>query len=80
VSEVVADAEVEARALALAQQVSAGPQQAIRAIKEAVIEGMRLPLQQGLTFERKSFALRFDDPDKTEGIAARLDKRDPRFR
>ncbi|MEY2891340.1 MAG: hypothetical protein RJA98_1248 [Pseudomonadota bacterium] len=78
-SEVVADAQVEPRAIALAAQLAQGPQAAIRAIKEAVIEGMNLPLQQGLAFERKSFALLFDEADKTEGIRARLEKRPARF-
>jgi enoyl-CoA hydratase len=78
-SEVLPDEQVEPRALALAAQLAQGPQAAIRAIKEAVIEGMNLPLQQGLAFERKSFALLFDQPDKTEGITARLEKRTPQF-
>jgi enoyl-CoA hydratase len=78
-SEVVPDAEVQARALALATQLAAGPQQALRMIKECVLEGMNLPLQQGLQLERKSFQLLFATSDKTEGIRARLDKRPPRF-
>jgi len=51
-SEVLPDAEVETRALALAQQMAAGPQQALKFIKEAVLQGMQLPLEQGLQFER----------------------------
>lgn len=78
-SEVVADDAVEARALALATRLAAGPQAAIRAIKEAVIAGMNQPLQTGLEFERRSFALLFDDPDVREGTAARLEKRAPVF-
>lgn len=74
-SEVVADAEVEVRALAIATQLAQGPQQALQFIKEAVIEGMNLPLQQGLQLERKSFQLLFATADKIEGIRARLDKR-----
>jgi enoyl-CoA hydratase/carnithine racemase len=52
---------------------------ALRFIKEAVVAGMNLPLQQGLEFERKCFQLLFATADKTEGIRARLDKRTPRF-
>ena len=77
--EVLPDNQVEARALALAQQLAAGPQQALQFIKEAVLQGMHLPLDQGLQFERKSFQLLFATADKTEGIRARLDKRAPRF-
>lgn len=78
-SEVQPDAEVEPRALALARQFAAGPQAALRAIKEAVLQAHQTPLQQGLEFERKAFALLFDQADKTEGISARLEKRPARF-
>jgi enoyl-CoA hydratase/carnithine racemase len=74
-SEVVPDAQVEPRALALAAQLAQGPRQAIAFIKEAVLASMQLPLEQGLQFERKSFQLLFGTPDKTEGMRARLDKR-----
>jgi enoyl-CoA hydratase len=78
-SEVVADAEVETRALQLAAQLAALPAMSLQFIKEAVIEGMNLPLDQGLQFERKSFQLLFSTADKTEGIRARLEKRMPHF-
>ena len=51
----------------------------MRSIKRAVIDGMNLPLDQGLEFERKSFQLLFATADKTEGMRARLDKRPPVF-
>lgn len=79
VSEVVPDAEVEARALALASQLAALPVLALQFIKEAVLEGMNLPLDQGLQLERKSFQLLFSTADKSEGIRARLEKRPPQF-
>lgn len=75
----VPDTEVESRALALAGQLAQGPQQALRFIKEAVIQGMNLPLDQGLQMERKSFQLLFATGDKTEGIRARLQKRPAQF-
>jgi enoyl-CoA hydratase/carnithine racemase len=70
---------VEPRALALARQLAQGPQQALQFIKEAVIGGMNLPLEQGLQMERKSFQLLFATGDKTEGIRARLEKRPAKF-
>jgi enoyl-CoA hydratase len=79
VSEVADPEAVEPRAWALASQLAQGPQQALQFIKESVIEGMQLPLQQGLQFERKCFQLLFDSADTTEGIAARLEKRPPVF-
>jgi enoyl-CoA hydratase/carnithine racemase len=57
VSEVVAGDDLEARALALADPLARGPQAAISAIKEAVLAGTNRPLQAGLEFERRSFAL-----------------------
>lgn len=78
-SEVVADAAVETRAIELAVQLAAGPQHALQSIKEAVLQGMNLPLDQGLAFERKAFQLLFATADKTEGMRARLDRRAPVF-
>jgi len=79
VSELVADDEVEPRALQLATSLAALPELALQFIKEAVLEGMNLPLQQGLQLERKSFQLLFSTADKTEGIRARIDKRSAKF-
>ena len=79
VSEVVPDEEVETRALKLAVQLAKGPQHAIRSIKQAVLQSMNVPLEQGLELERKSFQLLFATQDKTEGIRARLEKRDAHF-
>ena len=79
-SELVPDADVEARALALASVLARGPQLAQQFIKESVIQSMSLPLEQGLQFDRKSFQLLFATADKTEGIRARLEKRPPVFK
>lgn len=79
VSETVPDDQTEARALALAGQLAALPTTALRFIKEAVLAGMNLPLEQGLAFERKSFQLLFDSADKREGILARMERRAARF-
>jgi enoyl-CoA hydratase len=78
-SALVSDADVESHALQIAVQLAALPSLSLQFIKEAVIEGMNLPLEQGLQFERKSFQLLFSTPDKTEGIRARLDKRRANF-
>ena len=78
-SEVVPDAEVEPRALEIARRLAAGPQRAIEFIKQAVVEGMSQPLQQGLEFERLCFQLLFADVDRSEGIQAKLEGRPVRF-
>jgi len=79
VSELVADSEVEPLSLQIAIQLAALPSLSLQFIKDAVISGMNLPLDQGLAFERKSFQLLFASPDKAEGIRARIDKRPANF-
>jgi enoyl-CoA hydratase len=78
-SEVVDDEQVKARALQLAGELAALPVQALRLIKEAVLEGMSSGLQSGLRFERRSFQTLFATQDKHEGMRARLEKRAPNF-
>jgi enoyl-CoA hydratase/carnithine racemase len=78
-SEVVSDELVEAKALEWAALMARGPQVALRSIKQSILQSMNMPLNQGLEFERKSFQLLFDTKDKTEGMRARLDKRDSQF-
>ena len=70
---------VEARALAMAQQLCALPAVALRLIKESVLMAMETPLSAGLEFERNAFQTAFASPDKHEGMRARLDKRPARF-
>jgi enoyl-CoA hydratase/carnithine racemase len=53
---------------------------AIQSIKKVVIEGMSLPLEQGLDYERKAFQLLFSTQDKVEGMRARLEKRPAKFK
>lgn len=79
VSEVVADTQVEERALQIAQELCELPPVALRLIKEAVLTGLDTGLQAGLAFERGAFQTVFATADKTEGMRARLDKRAPRF-
>jgi enoyl-CoA hydratase/carnithine racemase len=79
VSEVVPDAEVEQYVLDLAHRLELLPALSLQFIKEAVIQGMNLPLDQGLHLERKSFQLLFSTVDKGEGIRARIEKRPPQF-
>jgi enoyl-CoA hydratase len=80
ISELVDDDKVEASATALAIRLSALPTLSISFIKEAVLESMSLPLNVGLQFERKSFQLLFASDNKTEGISARLEKREAVFK
>lgn len=79
-SEVVADEEVQARALELAQQIVALPPLAIQQIKEVVIAGQDASLEAALMLERKAFQLLFASADQKEGMAAFMEKRAPVFK
>ena len=79
VSEVVPDAEVEARALALATQIAQMPPIAARQIKECVLAGQDMSLHSALMLEAKSIQLSFASHDQKEGMAAFLEKRKPGF-
>lgn len=79
VSEVLDDAAVEPRALALAAQLVALPAVALRLVKESVLMAMETPLTAGLAFERAAFQTTFATADKHEGMRARLDKRAAKF-
>jgi enoyl-CoA hydratase/carnithine racemase len=78
-SEVVPDAEVFSRALAIARTIAALPPLAILAIKEAVLAGEGSSLEAGLMLERKAFQLLFATADQKEGMRAFLEKRKPEF-
>ncbi|MBS7701815.1 enoyl-CoA hydratase-related protein [Chelatococcus asaccharovorans] len=80
VSEVVPDAEVLPRALALATAIAGLPPIAAREIKRAVLEGADLPLADGLALERRAFVQLFDTKDQKEGMMAFLEKRPADFK
>jgi enoyl-CoA hydratase len=79
VSEMVADGEVLARALAIASTIAALPPLAVMQIKEAVLAGEDSSLEAGLMLERKAFQLLFSSSDQKEGMRAFLEKRKPEF-
>lgn len=75
VSEVVDDAKTLEAALTMATVIAQMPPIAIAQIKEVVLAGMDLPLEQSLMLERKAFQLLFDTQDQKEGMQAFLQKR-----
>ena len=79
-SEVVADGEVQARAVELATRIALAPPIAVAQIKEAVLAGQDAPLATALALERKAFLLLFASEDQKEGMRAFLDKRKPEFK
>lgn len=79
VSEVVPDAEVEKRAVAMAVKIAELPPLAIQLAKEAVIRGMDASLETGLTLESRTLQLLFASQDQKEGMTAFIEKRKPKF-
>lgn len=79
VSEVVADADVQSRALELAVLIARRPPLAVTQIKEVLLAGADAALDTGLMLERKAFQLLFASRDQKEGMHAFLDKREPEF-
>lgn len=80
VSELVADAEVEKRAVEMAVQIAELPPLAIEQAKEAVLRGMDASLDTGLALEAKSIQLLFSSEDQKEGMAAFIEKRKAKFK
>ena len=79
VSEVVPDAEVEKRAVAMAAQIAELAPLAVQQAKEAVLRGMDASLETGLTLETRTLQMLFASKDQKEGMAAFIEKRKPKF-
>ncbi len=76
-SEVVADDQVQSRALELAEMIAGMPPLAVMQIKEVLLAGQDASLDTALMLERKAFQLLFDSADQKEGMRAFLEKRKP---
>ena len=79
VSRVVpADALVD-EAVKVAAEIAALSRPAVAMAKEAVNRAFETPLSEGLRFERRLFHSTFATKDRAEGMAAFIEKREPRF-
>jgi enoyl-CoA hydratase len=78
-SEVVDDANVIARAIALATELASLPPLALQSAKQAILQGETASLEQGMFMERKAFEVLFASHDKREGMQAFLEKRNAEF-
>ncbi|MET0765752.1 MAG: enoyl-CoA hydratase/isomerase family protein [Blastococcus sp.] len=70
---VVPDDEVYSTAMAMAAKFAAGPPRALAAAKQAIDEGLDLPLAEGLKLESRLFAELFDTEDKNIGMGSFLE-------
>ncbi len=78
-SEVVPDAEVESRALAVAQMIAGMPPLAAQQIKEVILAGEDAALDTALRLETKGLHFLFSSEDHKEGVDAFFAKRKPTF-
>ena len=79
VSELVPDAEVEKRAVEMAQQIAALAPLAVQQIKEVLLAGQDASLDAALRLETKAIQVLFASQDQKEGMAAFIEKRKPQF-
>jgi 2-(1,2-epoxy-1,2-dihydrophenyl)acetyl-CoA isomerase len=79
VSRVAPTAELEAQALALAAQIAAGPMISLGLTKSLLRRAFDTPLESFLESEALAQATNWTSADFTEGVAAFLGKRKPRF-
>ncbi|MGH9381404.1 MAG: enoyl-CoA hydratase/isomerase family protein [Thermoanaerobaculia bacterium] len=77
---VVPAAELRERTLALAAKVAAMSPLTLKVAKQAVRAAERLPLADGLAYERDLFCLCFSTDDMREGVKAFLEKRPAQWR
>ncbi len=80
VNRVVPNGRVLEEALDLAKQVSYKSGLAVGKILQAVVDGIELPLDEGLELESECFGRIAESEDKAEGISAFLEKRKPAFK
>jgi enoyl-CoA hydratase/carnithine racemase len=79
VNRVVPPAELAAEAQKLADTVAAKGPLALRYLKEAIVKGMDLTLEQGLRLEADLYFLLHTTSDRTEGIRSFQEKRTPKY-
>jgi len=80
VNQVVAPDELSPVVAEIARKMSARAPLALRYAKEAILQGAELTLEQGLRLETDLYSLLQTTDDRTEGIRAFQEKRQPKFR
>jgi len=80
IAELAPAGEATPRALVLAETIAAKPAFALRIAKDAVLKAYGTAFNDGLAYERRSFAVLLASEDKAEGTAAFIEKRKPQFK
>ncbi len=80
VSKVVPADALNAETQKLAATIAAKGPLALRYLKEAVLKGMDMTLEQGLRLEADLYFLLHTTSDRTEGIKSYLEKRTPKYK
>ena len=72
---VVPHDELRAKTLELAAKIASFSPVTVKVAKEALRASEKLPIEDGISYERDLFCLCFSTEDKAEGVAAFLEKR-----
>ncbi len=80
VDKVVPQDKLEATVMELAEIIASKSPLIIRLLKKVINKGMYSNLPDGLAYEKSTFSLCFATEDHSEGIAAFLEKRQPKFK
>jgi enoyl-CoA hydratase len=80
VSRVVPLADLKEEAIRTANKIASLSRPSVMMIKDAVNAAYEVPLTEGLRVERRSFQATFALEDQKEGMAAFLEKREPKFK
>lgn len=71
--------ELMPKSLEVAQAVADAGPHAVRSAKRVIQQGQDADVRTAHALEQNAFGLAFSRPEKTEGVAAFLEKRDPKF-
>jgi enoyl-CoA hydratase/carnithine racemase len=79
VNEVVPSGEAQRRAEEIAATIASRGPIAVRYAKEALRDGLEMPLEQALRYETDITIILQTTADRAEGVAAFIEKREPKF-
>lgn len=80
VNRIVPKGQVVAEAKRLAAELAKRPPLAVKMGKRAILQGLNVDLESGLAIEGQCITLLFATEDKTEGMKAFIEKREPQFK